>query len=281
MHHLSGNTRAAYTRDLKVLLEFCCESGIENWDELDGRRLSTLIARRHRRGSGGRTLQRNLSAIRSFYRYLIKSGAASQNPALGIMTPRTPRKLPRTLDVDQAAQLVGLAGDNTLAVRDHAILELMYSSGLRLSELVNLNLDSIDYSDAVVIVTGKGNKTRKVPVGRYAIKALKTWLNHRKELAGAEEYALFVSSRGRRISTRSVQQRLEKWAVKQGISTHVHPHMLRHSFATHILESSSDLRAVQELLGHSDISTTQVYTHLDFQHLARIYDQAHPRAKKK
>ena len=281
LHHLSGNTRAAYTRDLKVLLEFCRESGIDNWDELDGRRLSALIARRHRKGRGGRTLQRNLSAIRSFYRYLIKSGAASQNPAQGIMTPKTPRKLPRTLDVDQAAQLVALEPDNALASRDHAIMELMYSSGLRLSELAGLDLDSIDFSDAVVTVTGKGNKTRKVPVGRYALKALKNWLKFRQELAGAEEKAMFVSTRGRRISTRSVQQRLEKWAIKQGLSTHVHPHMLRHSFATHILESSSDLRAVQELLGHSDISTTQVYTHLDFQHLARIYDQAHPRAKKK
>lgn len=281
LHHLSGHTRKAYTRDLKVLLEFCRESGIKRWDELDGRRLGAFIARRHRQGRGGRTLQRNLSAIRSFYRYLIKSGAASQNPAQGIMTPRTPKKLPRTLDVDQAMQLVEISPDETLSVRDQAIMELMYSSGLRLAELVGLDLDNIDLADTVVTVTGKGRKTRKVPVGRYAVKALKAWLKCRRELAGDEQYALFVSSRGRRISPRSVQQRLSKWAVKQGLSTHVHPHMLRHSFATHLLESSSDLRAVQELLGHADISTTQVYTHLDFQHLARIYDQAHPRAKKR
>ena len=281
LHHLSGHTRKAYTRDLKVLLEFCREEGIEHWNDLDGRRLAALIARRHRQGRGGRTLQRNLSAMRSFYRYLIKTGAASQNPAQGIMTPRTPKKLPRTLDVDQATQLVEIGAHDILAIRDHAILELMYSSGLRLSELIGLDLGNIDLPDAVVTVTGKGRKTRKVPVGRYAVKALKTWLKCRKELAGDELHALFVSTRGRRISPRSVQQRLSKWAVKQGLSTHVHPHMLRHSFATHLLESSSDLRAVQELLGHADISTTQVYTHLDFQHLAKIYDQAHPRAKKR
>jgi len=281
LHHLSEHTRKAYIRDLMVLLEFCRESGIERWNELDGRRLTALVAKRHREGRGGRTLQRNLSAIRSFYRYLIKSGAATQNPAKGVMTPKTPKKLPRTLDVDQATQLVEISADDILSVRDHAILELMYSSGLRLSELVGLDLGNVDLPDAVVTVTGKGRKTRKVPVGRYAVKALRAWLKCRGELAGDERQALFVSSRGRRISHRSVQQRLSQWAVKQGLSTHVNPHMLRHSFATHILESSSDLRAVQELLGHADISTTQVYTHLDFQHLARIYDQAHPRARKK
>lgn len=281
LHHLSEHTRKAYTRDLMVLLEFCRESGIDHWNELDGRRLTALVAKRHRQGRGGRTLQRNLSAIRSFYRYLIKSGVATRNPAQGVMTPKTPKKLPRTLDVDQASQLVEISSDDTLSVRDHAILELMYSSGLRLSELVGLDLDNIDLPDAVVTVTGKGRKTRKVPVGRYAARALRYWLKCRGELAGDEQQALFVSNRGRRISHRSVQQRLNQWAVKQGLSTHVNPHMLRHSFATHILESSSDLRAVQELLGHADISTTQVYTHLDFQHLAKIYDQTHPRAKKK
>lgn len=281
LHHLSVHTRKAYTRDLRLLLEFCNESGIEHWHELDGRRLAALVAGRHRQGLGGRTLQRNLSAVRSFYRYLIKTGAASRNPAQGIMTPRTPKKLPRTLDVDQAAQLVEISADDKFAIRDHAILELMYSSGLRLAELVGLDLGHLDLPDAVVTVTGKGRKTRKVPVGRHAVKALKAWLKCRGELAGDEREALFVSSRGRRLSPRSIQQRLSQWAVKQGLSTHVHPHMLRHSFATHILESSSDLRAVQELLGHADISTTQVYTHLDFQHLARIYDQAHPRAKKR
>ena len=281
LQHLSAHTRKAYARDLNVLLAFCRDTGVERWQDLDGRQLSTLVARRHRQGRGGRTLQRNLSAIRSFYRYLIRTGAASSNPAQGILTPRTPKKLPRTLDVDQAAQLVGISPDNVLAARDHAILELMYSSGLRLSELVGLDLEHIDIPDAVVTVTGKGRKTRKVPVGRHAIRALKTWLKQRGELVRDDEPALFVSTRGRRISPRSVQQRLNRWAVLQGLSTHVHPHMLRHSFATHILESSSDLRAVQELLGHADISTTQVYTHLDFQHLARIYDQAHPRARKK
>jgi len=281
LHHLSVHTRKAYSHDLGVLLEFCRELDLKSWNDLDGRQLAGLISRRHRSGMGGRTLQRNLSAVRAFYRYLIKTGAASQNPAIGIMTPKTPKKLPRTLDVDQAARLMEIDVDNVLAIRDQAILELMYSSGLRLAELVSLDLASIDITDTLITVTGKGNKTRKIPVGRYAIKAIKRWLKCRGELVRGEEQALFVSNRGNRISTRTVQQRLNKWAIIQGLNTHVHPHMLRHSFATHILESSSDLRAVQELLGHADISTTQVYTHLDFQHLARIYDQAHPRSRKK
>ncbi len=278
--HLSENTRKAYRRDLMVLLEYCQNQGIKNWENLDGRQLSSFVAKRHHQGIGGRSLQRNLSAIRAFYRYLSKSGVVLQNPAQGMITPKTPKRLPNTLDADQATQLVEIKESDPLAVRDKAIFELMYSSGLRLSELVGLDLDSIDFADAIVTVTGKANKTRKVPVGRYAVKAVKVWLKHRKDKTEQDQQALFVSNRGKRISTRSIQQRLRKWAIKQGLATHVHPHMLRHSFATHILESSSDLRAVQELLGHADISTTQVYTHLDFQHLAKVYDEAHPRAKK-
>lgn len=281
LHHLSDHTRAAYGRDLKSILEYCTKHAIVRWQDLDGRMVRNYIASRHRQGIGGRSLQRNLSAIRSFYRYLNKAGLVSQNPVQGIVTPKTSRKLPKTLDTEQTTRLVEIEGEKPLVVRDRAILELMYSSGLRLAELVGLNLDSIDYADGIVTVTGKGKKSRKVPVGKKAIKALKSWLKERGSLAKEDESALFVSQRGDRISPRTIQQRLRQWALKRGLSTHVHPHMLRHSFATHILESSSDLRAVQELLGHADISTTQVYTHLDFQHLAKVYDAAHPRSRKK
>jgi len=194
---------------------------------------------------------------------------------------KTARRLPKVLDVDQTIQLVEIDEDDPLAIRDRAILELMYSSGLRLSELINLDMNEIDFSDALVTVTGKGKKTRTIPVGRHAVSALKTWLKKRNQFADENETAIFVSRRGRRISARNIQQRLKQWAIKQGLANHVHPHMLRHSFASHLLESSGDLRAVQELLGHADISTTQIYTHLDFQHLAKVYDKAHPRAIKK
>lgn len=278
--HLSPHTQKAYARDLAALQAFCAAQDIHNWAALDGRLLRSYVAGRHRRGSSGRSLQRSLSAIRAFYRYLAGHGHAAGNPATGITTPKTPRKLPRTLDVDQAVQLVELDVDDPLGLRDRAILELAYSSGLRLAELVGLDLDSLDQNDALVTVIGKGSKTRQVPVGRQARAALAAWLKVRGQLAAADETALFVSRRGRRISPRTIQQRLQQWARRRGLACHVHPHMLRHSFASHLLESSSDLRAVQELLGHADISTTQVYTHLDFQHLARVYDAAHPRAKK-
>jgi integrase/recombinase XerC len=280
MQHLSGHTRSAYRRDLEGLRAWCLEHEIRRWRDLDGRQLRAYIAARHRRGMGGRSLQRALSAIRAFYRQLMKCGKADANPAQGLVTPKSPKRHPHTLDVDQAAGLVALKGDDPLSVRDRAMLELMYSSGLRLAELVGLNLDGIDLGDATVTVTGKGRKTRTVPVGRFAVQALRDWFKSRSGLAADGEKAAFVSGRGRRISPRAVQQRFRHWSVKQGLATHVHPHMLRHSFATHMLESSGDLRAVQELLGHADISTTQIYTHLDFQHLARVYDQAHPRARK-
>lgn len=281
LHHLSENTRKAYLRDMCDFREYCENNGVESWTDMDGRRMRSYVAERHRQGLSGRSLQRRLSAIRAFYRYLVRQGMAENNPAQGVMTPKTPRKLPSALDVDQSNQLVEIKEDDSLANRDRAMLELMYSCGLRLSELVNLDLNSIDYRDALVTVVGKGNKTRVIPVGSHALAAIQHWLKERSNMAAAGEDALFVSKRGTRISHRSVQQRLQQWAVKQGLHGHVHPHMLRHSFATHILESSSDLRAVQELLGHADISTTQVYTHLDFQHLAQVYDEAHPRARKK
>ncbi len=280
LHHLSDHTRKAYRRDLANLAAFCKRHDIPAWKRLDGRMLRSFVAERHRRGIGGRSLQRNLSAVRAFYRYLLERGEVATNPAQGIATPKTPRRLPRTLDVDQVQQLLDSEEDTALARRDRAVMELMYSSGLRLAELVGLDIDNLDLADAMVTVTGKGKKTRKIPVGRHALRALRDWLKTRAGLVNPEETALFVSRRGTRISTRTIQQRLRQWALKQGLPSHVHPHMLRHSFATHLLESSSDLRAVQELLGHADISTTQVYTHLDFQHLARAYDLAHPRAKK-
>lgn len=264
-----------------VLLEFVNAQEVHQWNELDGRQIRSFVAWRHRQGIGGRSLQRNLSATRAFYRYLIGEGVAQHNPAEGVQAPKSPKKLPKLLDVDQAAKLLEIDAKDTLAIRDRAILELMYSSGLRLSELVMLDLVSLDLADAVVTVVGKGNKTRAIPIGKQARKAIKQWLNIRDKMANNEELAVFVSQRGNRISRRSIQQRLSQWAIKQGITSHVNPHMLRHSFASHLLESSGDLRAVQELLGHADISTTQVYTHLDFQHLANVYDDAHPRAHKK
>ena len=281
LQHLSGHTRKAYAGDLAFFLDYCKQLDVNGWQELDGRQVRGYVTQRHRQGIGGRSLRRNLSSVRAFYKYLLTRGEVSQNPAEGITTPRTEKRLPKTLDVEQSARLVEIKGDGELAVRDRAILELMYSSGLRLAECVGLDLYSIDIRDALVTVRGKGNKTRKVPVGKYALDAVSAWLKVRPQLAKLEETALFVSTRGNRLSTRSVQQRMRHWALKQGLDTHVHPHMLRHSFATHMLESSGDLRAVQELLGHADISTTQIYTNLDFQHLAGVYDQAHPRARKK
>ena len=281
LHHLSGHTRKAYAGDLAFFLDYCEQLEVNRWQDLDGRQIRGYITQRHRRGIGGRSLRRNLSSIRAFYRYLLNRGEVTQNPAEGITTPKVAKRLPEILDTEQSARLVEIKGDDVLTIRDRAILEMIYSSGLRLAECVGLDLYSIDPRDGLVTVVGKGNKTRKVPVGKYALDAVGAWLKVRAQLAALDEIALFVSSRGRRISARSVQQRLRQWALKQGLDTPVHPHMLRHSFATHLLESSGDLRAVQELLGHADISTTQIYTNLDFQHLASVYDQAHPRARKK
>ena len=281
LQHLSVHTRKAYAGDLAFFLNYSKELDVVKWQDLDGRQVRGYITQRHRQGTGGRSLRRNLSSIRAFYKYLLSKGEVTKNPAEGITTPKTEKRLPKTLDVDQTSRLVEIKGDKALTLRDRAILELMYSSGLRLAECVSLDIYSVDIRDGLVTVTGKGNKTRKVPVGNYALDAVGAWLKVRPQLAALDETALFVSTRGKRISARSVQQRMRHWALKQGLDTNVHPHMLRHSFATHLLESSGDLRAVQELLGHADISTTQVYTSLDFQHLASVYDQTHPRARKK
>jgi integrase/recombinase XerC len=288
LHHLkherrlSPQTQQSYQHDLKQVMAFCDQRGVERWEHLDVHAVRQYVSWRHRHGLSGRSLQRELSALRSFFNYLLREYRVKLNPADGVAAPKSPRKLPKTLDVDQVKQLLDQdGGDEPLAVRDQAMMELFYSSGLRLAELVGLNLPDVDLKDGTAVVTGKGNKTRIVPVGRYARRAIEAWLKTRSEWAKDGETALFISRRGERIGRRSVQQRLQEWAVKRGLPEHLHPHKLRHSFASHMLESSGDLRAVQELLGHADISTTQIYTHLDFQHLAKVYDQAHPRARKR
>jgi len=281
LHYLSKYTRDAYHRDLNYLQNYCIKKNIKKWSNLKSQQLRDFISDRHRKGISGRTLQRNLSSIRTFYRYLCKIDVVSINPAEGIITPKSTRKLPKLLDVDQTFQLLEIKENDVLAIRDKAIIELIYSSGLRLTEVISLNIDDIDSIDRVLTVIGKGKKARNLPIGKFAIQAIDDWLKSRQQLVkNNKERALFISNRGSRISPRSVQERIKRWAVKQGLSGNVHPHMLRHSFASHILESSGDLRAVQELLGHADISTTQVYTHLDFQHLAQVYDKTHPRARK-
>ncbi|MEE9352549.1 MAG: tyrosine recombinase XerC [Thiotrichaceae bacterium] len=228
-----------------------------------------------------RSLKRKLSSLRSFFSYLLKHKKIKVNPALDIQTPKTPKSLPKTLDIELLDKLLNIPTHAAIEIRDKAIMELFYSSGLRLAELVSLNQESLSLNEGTLRVTGKGNKTRIVPVGSQAISALKKWLSVRNDQADISESALFVSNRGTRINPRSVQSRINHWQKKLGIEQHIHPHKLRHSFASHILESSGDLRAVQELLGHADISTTQIYTHLDYQHLAKVYDKAHPRARKK
>ena len=286
LHHLnierrmSPHTISNYRRDLGQARVFFAGHQISQWRKVTTHNLRSLIAARHRAGIGGRSLQRMLSALRSFYNYLLREGMVTSNPAVGIRAPKAPRRLPKTLDVDQTARLLDWESNDPLAIRDRAIMELLYSSGLRLSELLYLELTDLDLKDATVRVTGKGRKTRVVPVGRHARSALQQWLNIRNSLT-TQESTLFLNRKGGRLSPRSVQQRIQLWAAKRGLPTRLHPHMLRHSCASHVLESSSDLRAVQELLGHSDIATTQIYTHLDFQHLAKIYDTAHPRARKK
>ena len=278
---LSPLTCKNYRRDLETLVDFCDREGVDGWQSLDSEHIRAWSASCFRKGLSARSIQRRLSAARTFFRYLIREKHVSRNPITSVSAPKAKKRLPGNLDADRMARLLDLPGDGPIVDRDRAMLELLYSSGLRLAELVDLDLGDVDLAEATVRVTGKGNKDRIVPVGRHALRALRQWLLTRAELAGAEEKALFVSNRGRRISHRSVQTRVAHWAKRQGIDANVYPHLFRHSFATHVLESSHDLRGVQELLGHANISTTQVYTHLDFQHLAQIYDQTHPRARKK
>jgi integrase/recombinase XerC len=278
---LSPHTISNYRRDLQSVINYCESVGVSDWQALDAQHIRNWVARRHRQGLGGRSLSRALSALRSFLYFLVRENQLKNNVAKGIRAPKAPRKLPEPLDADEMGQLLKACDEEPLTIRDMAMLELMYSSGLRLAELVSLNLGEVDLADGSVPVTGKGGKSRIVPVGRQARKALQHWLQTRSTLANEGEMALFVSKQGKRITPRAIQQRFRLWGIKQGLDSRVHPHKLRHAFASHLLESSGDLRAVQELLGHADISTTQIYTHLDFQHLAEVYDKAHPRARKK
>jgi integrase/recombinase XerC len=303
---LSAHTDQSYARDLAALLKFCDRERIADWSALDSTAVRRFAAHSHKAGLAPRSIQRRLSAVRSFFNFLLREAAAetarggnsrapassraanrrrtriSSNPAADVRAPKAARRLPRTLDADQMARLLQLpASSDPLSARDRAVMELLYSSGLRLAELVGLDLSSLDLKDAVVQVLGKGRKARIVPVGRLALRALRAWLQERPALARPDENALFVGRNGRRLGARAVQARVALWARRQGLGVHVHPHLFRHSFASHLLESGGELRGVQELLGHADISTTQIYTHLDFQHLARIYDAAHPRARRK
>ncbi len=278
---MSPHTAAAYGRDLKVLLKFCERRGIGRWSDLDSVQVRAFAAAEHAGGLAPRSIQRRLSAVRTFYEFLLREGCCARNTALEVRAPKTKKRLPTTLDADQMGRLLAFRVDDTLSARDKAIMELFYSSGLRLRELVGLDLSAVDLEDRTVRVEGKGSKTRILPVGRFAVEALRRWLAERAGLPPGDEHAVFVGRGGRRLTPRAIQLRVGTWARRMGLGMHVHPHMFRHSFATHLLESSSDLRGVQELLGHADISTTQIYTHLDFQHLAKVYDAAHPRARRR
>ena len=278
---LSERTVENYRRDLVRVENYCQDRKLTEWNQLDVHQVRALVALLHRQGLHGRSIARLLSALRSLFRFLLREDQVTHNPADGVGAPKTDRPLPKVLDVDQMSRLLDIKGNDPLSLRDRALMELMYSSGLRLSELVALDINDLDQRDALVTVTGKGNKTRVLPVGRLALQAIQIWLQTRTGIAAIDETALFVSRNGTRLSARAVEARLRQWGLKQGVDAKVHPHRLRHSFASHMLESSQDLRAVQELLGHADIGTTQIYTHLDFQHLSQVYDTAHPRAKRR
>ena len=309
LQHLASERRASphtlsnYRRDLERISRWRLEQGIADWSDLRDEAIRRYLAARYREGIGGRTLARELSALRGFFEFLLRERLLINNPARGLRAPKSPRRLPGNLDADTLSALLDAetttatadgggvdeaetrceagADDEPLALRDTAMVELFYSSGLRLAELIAVDVRDIDPAEAMLTVVGKGAKTRRVPVGKAALRAIEAWLGVRPLLAARDEPALFVSSRGCRIHPRTVQVRLKHWAQQRSAHRNLHPHLLRHSFASHLLESSGDLRAVQELLGHADIATTQVYTHLDFQHLAQVYDQAHPRARKR
>ena len=287
---LSAHTISAYRRDLEKFTDFLTRREITTLRQLVVAQARMFPAQLNQSGLSSRSIQRALSAVRTLYRYLLRESKVAINPFLtardvghrqAVIAPRAERRLPPTLSIEEIAQLVTIDPRTDLDRRDRAILELFYSSGLRLAELSGLDLGDLDLGDAMVRVMGKGAKTRIVPIGGYAREAVLAWLNVRPACARESEQALFVNRNGTRLGARAIQQRVAVWAQRQGLGRRVHPHMLRHSFASHLLESSSDLRAVQELLGHADISTTQVYTHLDFQHLAQVYDNAHPRARRK
>jgi integrase/recombinase XerC len=278
---MSAHTVSNYQRDLRRCATFLLTKDIKQWASFKTKHVRQFIAELNREQLSARSIQRHLSSIRSFFRYLIREGLVNENPAQAVQAPKAQKRLPATLDVDQISGLLDhITQETFIGCRDRAMMELFYSSGLRLAELAQLDCRDVDLADQLAYVTGKGNKERVVPIGGQAIEAIKVWLQRREEYKSLNQTALFISKRGSRLGVRSIQQRLKHWGKRQGISDHVHPHRLRHAFASHMLEASGDLRAVQELLGHADISTTQIYTHVDFQHLATVYDTAHPRAKK-
>lgn len=279
--HLSPRTQQSYARDLVKFCAYCQSNNITRFDQITTQSVRQNLAQLHRTGLSGKSLRRWLSSVRAFFRFAIRRGWLKHNPAEGLQAPKIEKKLPKLLDADQANQFVEVSGDAFLDRRDRALVELIYSSGLRLAEVASLNVQDVDLSDAMVMVTGKGNRTRTLPVGRQAVAALRQWLPERALAVADDQPALFITARGDRLSHRAIQLRMQKLSQRQGMDGPVHPHMLRHSFASHMLESSGDLRLVQELLGHANISTTQIYTHLDFQHLAKVYDSAHPRAQRK
>ena len=281
---LSPLTRENYARDITQLIKLADSVALNS---LQTNHIRRFVATLHSKGLGGKSIARMLSSWRGFFDFLVNRKGFTNNPVIGLRAPKSPKTLPQALSIEQAIKLVDIDDDDVLGIRDHAILELFYSSGLRLSEVVNLDIDALDFSEGTVVVTGKGNKTRIVPMGSHAMEAMQKWLQIRTQIKindatkNGSGKPVFIGLQGRRISARNIQYRLKEWSIKQGINSSVHPHMLRHSFATHVLQSSGDLRAVQEMLGHANISTTQVYTHLDYQHLTKVYDQTHPRAKKK
>ena len=277
---VSPHTLSNYQRQLVRVVEILQHAGIQQWQQVTPSVVRFVIAQSHKDGLHEKSLALRLSALRQFLSYLVQLGELKVNPATGISAPKQAKHLPKNIDTEQVQQLLANDSKEPIDIRDRAIIELLYSSGLRLSELQGLNLNSINIRVREVRVIGKGNKERVVPLGRYASHAIQQWLKVRL-LFNPKDEALFVSQLGNRMSHRAIQMRLETWGIRQGLNSHLNPHKLRHSFATHMLEASSDLRAVQELLGHSNLSTTQIYTHLNFQHLAEVYDSAHPRAKRK
>lgn len=277
---VSPHTLNNYQRQLRAVVEILQEKQLNTWQQVTPSVVRLILAESKRHGLQEKSLALRLSAIRQFFSFLIRHGELKVNPATGISAPKQSKRLPKNISTEQVQLLLNNDSKDPIDLRDRAMLELMYSSGLRLAELQGLNLQSINTRSREVRVLGKGNKERVVPFGRFASHALQQWLKVRPQFNPKDE-ALFVSQQGNRISTRNIQKRFETWGIRQGLNSHLNPHKLRHSFATHMLEASADLRAVQELLGHSNLSTTQIYTHLNFQHLASVYDQAHPRAKRK
>lgn len=277
---LSPYTLLNYRRQLTAVTDMLAQNGIHSWQQVTSSVVRFILAESRKSGLHEKSLALRLSALRRFLAYLVVQGELKVNPATGISAPKQGKHLPKNIDQEQIGKLLDNHSNEPIDIRDRAMLELMYSSGLRLSELQGLDLNHVNLQSREVRVLGKGSKERILPVGHQALEAIKDWLRVRLRFNPTDD-ALFVSSQGGRLTPRAIQKRMEIWGVKQGLSTHLNPHKLRHSFATHMLEASSDLRAVQELLGHSNLATTQIYTHLDFQHLADVYDQAHPRAKRK